>query len=492
MLTGDDAYQTATALAAAVANRQISSREVVDRAIARIEALDGVINAVVVRDFDRARQAALAADRRVAKGDRLPLLGVPITVKEQFDVADLGKCWGNPAQRDTRSTTDAVAVSRLKANGAILLGKTNVSFMLADYQCNNAVYGCTGNPWDSARTAGGSSGGSAAALAAGYVSLELGSDLGGSLRLPAHFCGVYALKPSLDIIPLRGGQPPPLPPRPRLGDLATGNWPVAGPMARCAADLALALGLLAAPDELAEGKAYRLKLPAAGQTDLRDFRLLLLDRHPLCPTAGVIGAAMESLADRLERAGARVLRDSDALPDLAETTRIFAQLLSARIAADLPDAALLQIGDAIAALAPDDTSLAALRLRAMQLTQRSFSQISNRCAVLAQRWRLLFDRVDLILCPAAPVTAFAHDTRPFAQRRIDVDGQSVDYGALSVWAAIASLAGLPATMAPIGRDADGLPIGVQIIGGFLEDRTTIAFAGLLERAFGGFVPPRLG
>ena len=128
----------------------------------------------------------------------------------------------------------------------------------------------------------------------------------------------------------------------------------------------------------------------------------------------------------------------------------------------------------------------------MQLTQRSFSQISNRCAVLAQRWRLLFDRVDLILCPAAPVTAFAHDTRPFAQRRIDVDGQSVDYGALSVWAAIASLAGLPATMAPIGRDADGLPIGVQIIGGFLEDRTTIAFAGLLERAFGGFVPPRLG
>ena len=207
-------YRTATELLQALAARQVSPRELVDAAIARIEALDGKINAVVVRDFDRARAAATAADAALARGERRPLLGLPMTVKEQFNVAGLPTCWGIEKFRDWRPDFDALAVQRLKAAGAIILGKTNVPAALSDWQSYNKVYGTTNNPWDLGRSPGGSSGGAAAALAAGFVPLELGSDIGGSLRCPAHFCGVYAHKPTLDLIPQRGSGYPQNPTHP--------------------------------------------------------------------------------------------------------------------------------------------------------------------------------------------------------------------------------------------------------------------------------------
>ena len=236
-----NAYRTAGDLVAAL-----------DFAIARIEALDGKINAVVVRDFDRARIAADAADAALARGERRQLLGVPMTVKEQFNVAGLPTTWGDPKFKDWRPDADALAVARLKAAGAIIIGKTNVPLRLTDWQSYNEVYGTTNNPWDLGRTPGGSSGGAAAALAAGFVPLELGSDIGGSLRAPAHFCGVFAHKPSLDLVPQRGSGPPQTRAIPVRGDLA-----VAGPMARSAADLALELEVLAGPDELSEGIGYK-------------------------------------------------------------------------------------------------------------------------------------------------------------------------------------------------------------------------------------------
>ena len=207
---GDTAptYRSATDLIQALAARQLSARELLDAAITRIEALDPKINAVVVRDFDRARVAADAADAALARGERRPLLGLPMTVKEQFNVAGLPTTWGYPQFRDWRPDVDALAVQRLKAAGAIIIGKTNVPVGLTDWQSYNEVYGTTNNPWDLRRTPGGSSGGAAAALAAGFVPLELGSDIGGSLRAPAHFCGVFSHKPSLDLIPQRGSGPP--------------------------------------------------------------------------------------------------------------------------------------------------------------------------------------------------------------------------------------------------------------------------------------------
>jgi amidase len=207
-------YLTAEELKSLLATRKMSARELCDAAIARIEALDLKINAVVVRDFDRARDAAAAADVALARGDgvRRPLLGIPMTVKEQFNIVGLPTTWGYPQFRDWRPTTDALTIERLKAAGAVILGKTNVPAGLVDSQTYNEVYGTTNNPWDLGRTPGGSSGGSAAAVAAGYVPLELGSDIGGSLRGPAHFCGAFAHKPSLDLIPLRGAGPPQTPP----------------------------------------------------------------------------------------------------------------------------------------------------------------------------------------------------------------------------------------------------------------------------------------
>src|SRR5271166_1331619 len=261
------AYRSAGELVPALAGRQVSSRELVDAAISRIEALDPKINAVVVRDFDRARTAADAADAALARGERRPLLGLPMTVKEQFTIAGLPTTWGDPIFRDWRADADCLPVQRLKAAGAVVLGMTNVPLGLRDWQSYNDIYGTTNSPWDLARTPGGSSGGAAAALAAGFVPLELGSDIGGSLRAPAHYCGVFSHKPSLDLIPLRGAGPPGTPARPSRVDLA-----VAGPMARGAADLALELDVLAGPDEMSEGVGYKLALPPARHQDIGSFR----------------------------------------------------------------------------------------------------------------------------------------------------------------------------------------------------------------------------
>lgn|SRR6266852_4047194 len=291
-------YRTTKELLEALQGRKISAVELTDRVIARIEALDPRINAVVVRDFDRAREAAKGADAALSRGERRALLGVPMVVKESFNVAGLPTTWGIPTFKGWTPKEDAVAVTRLKSAGAIVLGKTNVPLVLGDWQSYNDIYGTTNNPWDAGRTPGGSSGGSAAALAAGFGPLSLGSDIGGSLRAPAHYCGVCAHKPTLGLVPLRGAGPPGTPAFPRESDLA-----VAGPMARSAADLTLGLDVLAGPDEARAGIAYRLALPAARHQELKNFRVLVIDTHPLLPTATTMRSALDRLSQRLVKAG---------------------------------------------------------------------------------------------------------------------------------------------------------------------------------------------
>ena len=479
-------YRTAGDLAAALAQREVSARELLDLAIARIEALDGKINAVVVRDFDRARAAADAADTALARGERRPLLGVPMTVKEQFNVAGLPTTWGDPKFKDWRPDTDALAVARLKAAGAIIIGKTNVPLGLTDWQSYNEVYGTTNNPWDLSRTPGGSSGGAAAALAAGFVPLELGSDIGGSLRAPAHFCGVFAHKPSLDLVPQRGSGPPRTPAIAVRGDLA-----VAGPMARSAADLALELEVLAGPDELSDGIGYKLALPPPRQQKLEDIRVLVIDTHPLCPTASSIRAALNNLAERLSKRGCQVVRESPKSPDLALTTQIYFELLAAFSGVDLPPALREQAEAAAKSLSAEDQSLFACTLRGLTMNHVDWVRKSRIRSGLRARWQALFEDIDVVLCPAMPTLAFPHDHGPQMKRQLDIDGQKVPYSDQKAWIGVATLTGLPATAAPIGRSESGLPIGVQIIGGYLDDRTTIAFAGMIEREFGGFVLPPL-
>jgi amidase len=486
----EPAYRSAGELLQALASRQISSRELVDVEIARIEALDPKINAVVVRDFHRARAAADAADAALGRGERQPLLGLPMTVKEQFNIAGLPTTWGFVKFKDWRPDADALVVQRLKTAGAIILGKTNVPVDLADWQSYNEVYGTTNNPWDLTRTPGGSSGGAAAALAAGFVPLELGSDIGGSLRCPAHYCGVFSHKPSLDLVPQRGALPPQTPAIPARVDLA-----VIGPMARSAADLALELAVVAGPDELMDGIGYRLALPPPRHDKLADFRVLVIDRHPLCQTAASVAEALDGFADRLPKIGCTVLRTSPKMPDLARTTRNYVEVLAAFFSADVSPDDRLRIEAAAQALSPDDLSLTAARLRGATMSHAAWIQTSRIRGALRAGWQALFEDVDVVLCPPMPTVAFSHDhsfaTEPGPQwaRRLDIDGKKVPYDNQLGWAGIATSNGLPSTTMPIGHDDTGLPIGVQIIGGFLDDRTTIAFAGLVEREFGGFTPP---
>ena len=405
------------------------------------------------------------------------MLGVPITVKEQFGVAGLPTTWGNPKFKDWRPEVDALAVQRLKAAGAIILGKTNVPVALRDWQSYNDVYGTTNNPWDLSRSPGGSSGGSAAALAAGFVPLEFGSDIGGSLRAPAH-------KPSLDLVPQRGSGPPQTPAIPVRGDLA-----VIGPMARSAADLALELSVAAGPDELTEGIGYKLALPPPRHDRLADFRVLVIDKHPLCPTAESITTALNRLVDRLAKLEVRVVRENPRLPDLAQTGRIYRELLAAFFIPDLPPETLERAATAVKDLPADDQSLAAAQLRGLTISHADWIRKSRIRSGLRARWLALFEDVDVVLCPPMPTVAFPHDHSPQFARQLDIDGVKVPYNDQSVWAGIALLSGLPATTMPVSRTEDGLPIGMQIIGNYLDDRTTIAFAGLVEREFGGFTPP---
>ncbi len=446
-------YATASAgeMAIALTDRTVSAVELCAAAIDRIERLDGAINAVVVRDFDRAREAARAADAALALGKPGPLLGVPMTVKESFNIAGLPTTWGQVAFKDWIAPTDAVAVSRLKGAGAVILGKTNVPPFLADWQSDNPVYGRTHHPLDPARTPGGSSGGGAAAVASGMVPLELGSDIGGSIRVPAAFCGVFGHKPSYGLVPPRGQAPPGL-------DGRASPLSVVGPMARTAADLGLALDVLAGPDA-DEAVGYRLALPGPRHAQIADFRVLTIDEHPSAPLDGEIRNCLHRLASKLEGRGVKVARRSELIPDLAAAHAVYVTLLMTAMSRNAP-------------------------VQPNPLSAHAWMDAQDAQLAVRRQWEELFRSFDVVLAPSFGVVAFPHDDSEFNERTHLIDGVSTPYGAQVAWPGMATLAHLPATAIPIGRTEAGLPIGAQVIGPYLEDRTTIAFAEMVEKSFG--------
>ncbi|WP_108990017.1 amidase [Streptomyces coelicoflavus] len=472
--------QPAEDLVAALRAGEVTSVQLTDEAIARIERDDKVINAICVPDFDRARAAARDADRARARGEERPLLGVPVTVKESYDVAGLPTTWGMPQYREYVPAEDAVQVSRLRAAGAVVLGKTNVPLGLQDLQSFNEIYGTTNNPWDRARTSGGSSGGSAAALVSGFGALSIGSDIGGSLRTPAHFCGVYAHKPTLGLVANRGMVPPSAPALPVDLDLA-----VVGPMARTARDLTLLLDVMAGPDPLTLGVAHDLTLPPARHQRLSDFRVLVLDEHPFIATGSAVRAGVGRVAEALADGGAHIERHTALLPDLAEAATLYMQLLFSGSAARFPVEVYEQFRARAAALSADDRSLDAARLRGMVFSHRDWIEANDRRELHRHGWRRLFAEFDAVVCPITPTPAFPHDHSPdLLARRIDVDGVEYPYLDQLVWAGLATMPGLPATAVPAGLSPDGLPVGVQLIGPMFEDRTPLRLAELLERRIG--------
>jgi amidase len=478
-------FKTATELSAALAAKKISAVELAQDVIARIERHDGKVNAICVRDFTRGLEAARAADAALARGENKPLLGLPLTVKESYNVGGLPTTWGFPAQKNFVAAEDALSISRIKDAGGVILAKTNVPMGLADWQSYNEIYGTTNNPFDLGRTPGGSSGGSSAALAAGYGPLSMGSDIGGSLRVPAFHCGVYAHKPTFALVPSRGHTVPPIPPLPFDRDLA-----VIGPMARSAADLSLLLDVIAGPDPLEAGKAYRLALPAPRHSAIKDFRVLLIDSDPVMPTSRVVRAAIEKLAANLAKVGVTLARKSPLLPDFAASSRLYMRMLMSFLAASFPPEVYAGAQGMAAQLAPDDISLAAERLRGITLSHRDWVIADGGRTRLRAQWRELFKSFDAVICPVMPTPAYPHDhSEPQETRRVDIDGEDHVYPDQFAWPGIATLPGLPATAIPIGLSPEGLPIGVQIVGPWLEDRTPLKLAELIEREFGGFVPP---
>lgn len=458
-LTKDLAQASAGELAKALAAGKVSAVELTDAAIGRIEALDGPINAVVVRDFDRALDQARAADAALARGERGALLGVPMTVKESHNVAGLPTTWGSDGFRGWIAPEDSVAVGRLKSAGAVILGKTNIPPFLADWQSANPIYGRTNNPWDLGRSPGGSSGGAAAALAAGMVPLEFGSDIGGSIRIPAALCGVYGHKPSYNLVPSKGHQPP------GTEGGAGIALAVVGPMARTASDLELALRVVAGPFG-GEAKAYRLDLPAARHGRIDDYRVLILDAHPLAELDDEVAGGLAGLAGKLEEAGAEVTHGSDLLPDLAVSHGLYGTMLGAAMSRGAPPG-------------PNP------------VTAEQWMEMLDAQMAVRLKWAKLFERFDVVLAPTFGVEAFPHDQSPDpGARTLSVNGHPTPYFAQLAWAGMATLANLPATAAPMGLTKAGLPISAQIIGPYLEDLTTIGFAKLMEQAFGGFVAPR--
>ncbi|MGH1350724.1 MAG: amidase, partial [Methyloligellaceae bacterium] len=465
--------------------RKVTSAELVEQAIARIEALDEKTNAVIVRDFDRAREAAKLADEAINKGDQRPLLGIPMTVKESYNVGGLPTTWRIEQAKDNIAAKDSVPVKRLKDAGAIILGKTNVSYLLIDWQSANPVYGVANNPWDQTRTPGGSSGGSAAALAAGFTPLELGSDIGGSLRMPASFCGVYSLKPTYNLVPSRGHTPPV---EPVLSVGARVDFAVGGPLARSADDLDTALKILAAPDDM-KAKAYKLELPEPRHDNLKDFKVLVLDEHPLAPTDDAVKNKVNGLADKLTDAGCQISRQSELLPDLSLMGRTYLTMLMSFFSANLPDEVYARELERAKDLSDDDLSIEASMLRGSTLSHRDWVRTDRIRTGVVDKMNLFFREFDVILCPVSPSVAFPHDHSHVPGRKLMVNGKEISYLHQSMWISIATLSGFPATTMPVGLNNDGMPIGAQVIGPYLEDRTTIRFASLVEKEFGGFIRP---
>ncbi|HEY2994302.1 MAG TPA: amidase [Methylomirabilota bacterium] len=478
----DTPFRSATQLAADIRKKKLGCLELLDLYLARVEKYDGALNAIVVRDFERARTRARAADRALAKRQPWgPLHGVPMTIKESYDVAGLPTTWGVPAYRNNIAKTNAVAVDRLLAAGVVLFGKTNVPLYLADWQSFNAIYGTTNNPWDVTRAPGGSSGGSAAALAAGLTGLEAGSDIGSSIRNPAHFCGVYGHKPTWGIVP-RTGQALPW-------QKAPVDIDAVGPLARSADDLALALSVMAGPEPIdAAGWQLRLKPPTAKR--LRDFKVALLLETPEAAVDREVQDRLLGLADFLRKQKVKV--DDRARPaiDTAEAWAVYTRLLRSATSDRQTDDDFEKNVALARSLAPDDQSYYARATRAAVLSHRDWLAANEARHRMRLAWAEFFTTYDLLLCPVASTAAFKHDQQGERHTRtLLVNGKKALVTEHLFWAGYTGASYLPSTAAPCGFSPSGLPIGVQIVGPQYGDLTCLAFARLLEREFQGFVPP---
>ena len=457
----DASFAPAYELARSVRDGEISSRELLDHFADRIARLNDAVNAVVTLDLDRARAAATRADDALARGEAVgPLHGLPITMKDAIETEGIRSTGGATELSDHVPTADAVAVQRVKAAGAIVFGKTNVPRWSGDLQTYNDIFGTTNNPWDFDRVPGGSSGGAATSVACGFTSFEVGTDIGGSVRIPSHCCGVFGLKPSFGVVPQRG----------YLDHVGGGTTDadinVFGPIARSARDLDLLLDVLGGP-VADDAVGWRLELPAARFESAAGLRVGVWFDEASAPVDREYRALLGAAVDRLADCGAKV-EEAHPPVDFDEQVQLFNAMIlpaiSPSLDADVQDAA--------------------------SGSHRQWLRLEQQRATVRRAWSEWFEQHDLLLCPVMSVPAFEHDqSGDFLSRTIAVNGESRAYTDLVSWTGLIGITGHPSAVPPIGRTAAGVPVGMQMVAGYLRDRDAIAGARIVEDVLGSFAPP---
>lgn len=480
----DLAFRTASDLCARLRRAELKSRDLLELQLERIAKHDPNVHAVVTLDAARARTQADAADRALASGQpRGPLHGLPITIKDSFETEGIRTTCGAPELASHVPVRDAIAVARLREAGAIVFGKTNTPYMTSDWQSYNELFPTTRNPWNFERTPGGSSGGAAAAVAAGFSALELGSDIGGSIRVPSHWSGVFGHKPSYGIIPQRGHIP--FPP----GSCAEPDLNVHGPIARSVEDLELALGVLAGANEL-EATGWRLELPRARHGSLSEYRIAAWLDDADYPVDDAVKRVHAASIEKLRRAGATI--DERARPKLGlrEASHVYQQLLMPVMASAMPREGLDSLRELAAAAKPGDDSEMIYTARTITASHHDWLAAHEQREALRLRFSEFFANYDALLLPVNQVAAIPHQHETaFASRTITVNGQRHPYTDLFGWIAPVTMCKLPATVVPAGRTGENLPVGLQIAGPYLEDRTTLDLGKRISEVIGGFTPP---
>lgn len=470
------AYATAREMLAELNAKKISARELLAAHVARNDAVGKRLNAVVDTDMARAQKDAAAIDDARARGEALgPLAGLPMTIKDGLDVEGMPAVCGNPAYVGrAKNCADAAVVARARAAGAVIWGKTNVPLQLGDFQTYNEVYGTTNNPYDVTRTTGGSSGGAGAALAADITPLEIGSDIGGSLRHPANYCGVMSVKPTWGALDQRGHIPP------APDQYLPRDFNVVGPMARNTEDLKLLWSVLNGSPRLA-------------RRDIKDARIAVWDDEPSWPLASEVREGTKRVADALSRAGAKVERAKPAIPGDA-LLECYSTLLTAAISPDYPDEVIEgfeanRTADAKAVQDGTADPFAAYRLR-FTARHREVLKLMVQRQAMKDTLAGFFTGHDAILMPINTIPPFKHMLEPpFFFREIVVDGKTVSYSHLLDWISVASALHAPAIAVQAGRTAEGLPVGAQIVGPWHGEDRLFDYAAAVEDALGGFKPP---
>jgi amidase len=475
----DDAFSSASGAAAAIRKKEVSSLELTQHCLDRLQRYDSSLHAFVQVYGDwalaRAKQADEALTHKQIWG---PLHGVPVSIKECFAYRGTVTSAGMPQFKDLRPKQNAVLVDRIETGGAIIVGKTNVPLALSDYQSFNDVYNLTSNnPYDSTRTPGGSTGGGAAAIAAGMGFLTFGTDVAGSLRVPAHFCGLYGHKPTIELVPLRGCAP-----MIELPWASPNQLPVAGPIARTAEDLKLALDVIAGPDGV-DAKALHYSMPKSRAANLKDFRVGVPPDDSWCPLSSEVRASYERAIAEIEKAGAKVVRG---WPDGFQVDAAFRVYDYLSRSASTPPPAKEQEEEMRKAYEKNPRSLSLAVLFGPASEQRAMTQ---QLYAVRSVWETYFKNIDVFLSPVDFVAAFPHD-HGSGTRQLQTPEGPRRYNDQNRWIFIPTLTGMPATVAPVSPTSSGLPCGIQIMGPFFEDGTTIAFATLLKERLGGFMPPK--